>query len=107
MELERVLEDAATCGIIIQEVLQGVQPSHYISEVRRSLLSHFYLETPLAVYEKAADYARRCREKGISLTTVDAFIAAVSTHHKAFLWTADKDFMRAARIIPIRLYDSS
>lgn len=105
LAVERIAgDDAATCGIVMQEVLQGVRPPHYVEAVRQSLSRHYYLETPPEVYVKAADYMRRCRSHGISLPTVDALIGAIASHHGARLWSLDDDFVRAARVLPIRLY---
>lgn len=99
-----VEEEAATCGIVLQEVLQGIRPVDYVDAVRQSLLRHHYLESPQVVFLKAADYTLRCRTEGLKLSTVDALIAAICAHYEARLWTRDKDFFIAARFLPIRLY---
>lgn len=104
LALERAIDDdAATCGIVLQEVLQGIQPVRYARVVRDSLLRHHYLEASQAVHLKAAGYVRACRARGLAFSTVDALIAAIAAHHSAVLWTLDKDFMRAARLLPLRL----
>ena len=95
---------AATCGVILQEVIQGIHSAHYRREVQRSLMRHHYLDAPQRVYLKAAGFTRRCRQKGIGLSTVDALIAAVSACHRARLWTLDGDLIRASRVLPVALY---
>ena len=103
--MDRVIDDAATCGVILQEVLQGVRLDRHAAEIRRSLLRHYYLETTQATYLTAAEYGRRCRARGFCLTTVDALIAAVAVQCNAALWTLDKDFVHAAPLLPsLRLY---
>ncbi len=97
---------AATCGIILEEVLQGIHPAEHVGEACRSLLKHTYLDTPQAVYLKAAEYIRHCRRKGLGLSTVDALIAAVAAQHEAELWTLDKDLIRAGSFLSVELYPS-
>ena len=104
VRMDRVIDDAATCGVILQEVLQGIQPEHYVAGVRRSLLRHYYLETTQTTYLAAAEYGRKCRARGFCLATADALIAAVAIERRAALWTLDKDFVRAAGFLPLRLH---
>ena len=101
-----VEEEAATCGIVLQEVLQGIRPVDYVDRVCHSLLRHHYLEMPQVVYLRAAEYTRRCRSHGVELSTVDALVAAIAVHYDVPLWTLDQDFVRAAQHLPIRLYSS-
>lgn len=101
---DRVGGEAATCGIILQEILQGLQPARYLDWARRSLRRHYYLDAPQSVYFKAAEYVRRCRAGGLQLTTVDALIAAIAASHGASLWTLDEGLLRAARLLSIRLH---
>src|SRR6266852_8276975 len=44
------------------------------------------------------------REKGISLSTIDALIAAIALEHGAGVFTVDKDFVRIARITNLPLH---
>ncbi len=104
VRMDRVIDDAATCGVVIQEVLQGIQPERYVAKIRRSLLRHYYLEATQATHLKAAEYGRKCRARGFHLSTVDALIAAVAAQYDAPLWTLDGDFRRVAHLLPIRLY---
>ena len=101
---EAIEGDAATCGIVVQEVLQGIQPVRYLDWARKSLMRHYYLDAPQSVYFKAAEYVRRCRAGGLQLTTVDALIAAIAASHGASLWTLDEGLLRAARLLSIRLH---
>ncbi len=44
------------------------------------------------------------RAKGVSLTTIDALIAAIALEHRASVFTLDKDFSRIARLTGLPLY---
>jgi len=55
-------------------------------------------------YREAAAIFRLARSKGISLTTIDTLIAAIAIEREASLFSLDKDFVRIARITPLRLY---
>lgn len=99
--------ETAICGVVLQEVLQGIQPESHVSEIRRSLLCHYYLEATQRVYVQAVHFARWCRKEGISFPTVDALIASIAVHHGAHLWALDRDFIRAAQVIPLQLYRQS
>ncbi len=98
-QLERIIEErACTCGIVIQEVLQGLHDPHVLWELdmRMSLLD--CLETTRETYRKAADLFRRCRRRGIAVHTVDALIMAIAIEHRVPAFTLDGDFVRAASV---------
>jgi predicted nucleic acid-binding protein len=54
-------------------------------------------------YREAAAIYRAARAKGISLTTIDAVIAAMALEHKASVFTLDQDFSGIARITRLGL----
>jgi predicted nucleic acid-binding protein len=47
---------------------------------------------------EAAAIFRLGHAKGVSLTTMDALIAAIALDHRASVFTVDKDFSRIARL---------
>jgi predicted nucleic acid-binding protein len=55
-------------------------------------------------YREAALIFRSARAKGVTVTTVDALIAAIAREHDATLFTLDKDFKRIAGIVRLPLY---
>ncbi len=96
-----------TCGIIAQEVLQGLKDEEDFQWVKTRLLMLPWLEITQQSYLAAARLSREVRYGGVTLASVDALIAAVVTQYDAVLWTLDKDFVRAARVLPLRLYRPS
>ncbi len=90
-------------GIVITEVLQGLkrdaaQIAHYLS------LWDMLEPSGLSTYTEAASIFRHARSKGVSITTIDALIAAIALENGATIFTLDKDFSRIARFTPLRLY---
>ncbi|MHB8571155.1 MAG: PIN domain-containing protein, partial [Metallibacterium sp.] len=52
---------------------------------------------------QAATLRNTCRRKGVQLGTIDALIAQLCIEHDLALLTTDKDFVHAARFVPLRL----
>ncbi len=105
-ELRRMIEDAepfALTGVVVTEVLQGLTRDEGRIE---EYLAMWEMHEPsgFATYRKAAAIFRLARSKGLSLTTIDTLIAAIAIERKASLFSLDKDFLRIARITPLRLY---
>jgi len=105
-ELRRMITDAepfAITGIVVTEILQGLTRDS--SQIERYLSMWDMLEpTGFRTYREAAAIFRGAREKGISLSTIDALIAAIALEHGAGVFTVDKDFVRIARITNLPLH---
>ena len=104
-----MVEDAepfALAGVVVTEILQGLR-----REVRRieHFLSLWDMLEPrgFSTYREASAISRLARSKGITLTTVDALIAAIALEHHATLFSLDKDFSRIARLTSLRLHSLS
>ena len=105
-ELRRMISDAepfALTGVVVAEILQGltrdVAPmEHYLSQWELLEPAGF------STYREAAAIFRAARAKGVSLTTIDALIAAIALEHGASVFTLDKDFSRIARLTGLALY---
>ena len=106
-ELRRMIEEAepfALTGIVVAEVLQGLtrdarRIEHYLAQWE--MLEPRGFET----YREAASIYRAARAKGVTLTTIDAVIAAIALEHKASVFTLDRDFSRIAGITRLALYN--
>jgi predicted nucleic acid-binding protein len=104
-ELERLIRSGARlvlAGVIVTEVLQGLKRD--VAEVAR-LLAGWPLIEPggFGTYVAAASIFRQARERGLTLSTVDALLASLAIEYQAALFTLDKDFERLA-FSGLRLY---
>ncbi|MGA8307726.1 MAG: PIN domain nuclease [Candidatus Acidiferrales bacterium] len=105
-ELRRMIvedEPFALTGIIVIEVLQGLKGeaakiAHYLS------LWDMLEPAGFSTYAQAASISRHARSKGVSITTIDALVAATALEHGATIFTLDRDFSRIARFTPLRLH---
>lgn len=105
-ELRRMIGDAepfALTGVVVTEILQGL--TRDASRIGHYLFQWEMLEPRGSrTYREAAAIFRLGRAKGVSLTTIDALIAAIALDHRASVFTLDKDFSRIARLTGLPLH---
>ena len=105
-ELRRMIRDAepfALIGVVVAEILQGL--TRDVSRIEHYLSQWEMLEPRgFGTYREAAAIFRQGRAKGVSLTTIDALIAAIALERRATVFTLDKDFSRIARLTGLPLY---
>jgi predicted nucleic acid-binding protein len=96
-------EPFALTGIVVTEVLQGLKRD--ATQIARYLSLWDMLEPAgLSTYEEAASIFRHARSKSLSVSTIDAVIAAVTLEHSATIFSLDKGFSLIARFTPLRLH---
>ena len=93
-ELEHLIRTnapLALSGVIVTEVLQGLK--HDVGQVTR-LLASWPLVEPRGFVScvAAASIFRQAGARGLTLSTLDALLAALAIEHQAALFTLDKDF---------------
>ena len=107
-ELRRMIEESepfALTGVVVAEVLQGL--TRDAGRIEQFLAQWDMIEPRgFATYRTAAGIYRQARRKGMSLTTIDALIAAIALEHRASLFTLDRDFSRIVLITRLMLYRS-
>lgn len=83
---------ACICGIVLQEVLQGVreEKEYRLLKERFSLLP--YYEAEKSTYLLASEIYRTLRKKGKTVVGADALIAAITIENKLQLFTLDVHF---------------
>lgn len=94
----------ATCGPVIQEVLQGAR-AQVLPRIRAGMLALPRLGGPLDVelHLEAAALYRRARERGVTVrSSVDCLIAAIALRHDATVWHADRDYDALARFASLK-----
>lgn len=104
--LRKALEEGDTIvitGLVLQELLQGFHgPKDQARLIERLQVLPLLVPTR-DTYIQAAQLRNTCRRRGVQLGTVDALMAQLCIEHDIALLTADKDFMHAARFVPLRL----
>ena len=89
----------ATCGPVLQEVLQGLRPGRQARQIRWQLLALPRLGDPLSVdlFLEAADLYAASRRRGIAIrSAVDCLIASIAIRCETPVWHCDRDFDRIA-----------
>ena len=86
----------AICGIVLQEILQGIRDLNSFETTRQRLSFLPFLETGQEVHILAASLYRDLRRNGITVPSTDALIAAIAIHHGFQLMTGDKHFLDIA-----------
>lgn len=103
---ERVQVRLATCGPVIQEVLQGESLARSVRSFRRALLAlpRFGDPLPLELFLRAAELYQWGRARGLTIrSSADCLIAAIALAHELPVWHQDRDFDAIARFTPLRV----
>ena len=108
-ELKALVEDqrAAIIGPIRQELLSGIRESAQHESLRDHLRAFPDAEITSVDYEEAAAFFNRCRNKGLQGSNTDFLICAVAVRNDFAIFTADEDFTRFAKILPVTLHSVS
>ena len=94
-KLESLIRDnnrAVICGIVLQEILQGIKDdrSHALTKERLSVFP--FINTDKETYLYASSLYRMMRKKGITIPPADATIAAIAASNGIPLFTQDDHF---------------
>ena len=54
--------------------------------------------TPPSLWTEAAKLGQACRQKGITINSLDLLISAIAIHHDAEIITFDDDFQKVASV---------
>jgi predicted nucleic acid-binding protein len=109
-ELRRALAGndlVVTTGVIIQELLQGLASDEARSSTRDRMSRMAHVTADLDDHTRAAQAFIDCRRRGVQLGTVDALLAALSIRRELTLLTTDRDFLRAAPVLGLRVWQPS
>lgn len=80
------------CGIVMQEILQGIRSQKDYELVRERLLKFPFIATNRNTWLLAAEIYRQLRTKGITLPAVDVTIAAIAIQNDLSLFSRDSHF---------------
>ncbi|MCK4859548.1 MAG: PIN domain nuclease [Candidatus Omnitrophica bacterium] len=86
-------EDICLCGVILAEILQGIEDEKEFLKTESLLNNLIYLPMSRDTFFLAAKIYRRLRSRGVTIRkSIDCMIAAVAIENKIFLLHNDEDF---------------
>jgi len=103
--LIRESNQVCICGIILQEVFQGVKDKKDYVKVKERLTKLPFIKTDKNTYILAAEIYRDLRAKGITIPILDTTIAATAIQNKTPLFTTDQHFYLVSQHRKLTLYD--
>lgn len=95
---------AVLCGIILQEVLQGIRDNKSYTATKERLTKLPYLDMSKETYLAAASLYRLLRAKGVTVPSADTSIAALAIFNHIPLYTKDDHFNIIAKHTRLELY---
>jgi predicted nucleic acid-binding protein len=95
---------AQLVGPVRQELLSGIRQDKPFRELRDYLRAFDEPVLEIADYEEAAHIHNRCRSRGIAGSAIDFLICAIAARRHWEIFTADQDFVRYAKVFPLKLH---
>lgn len=105
VNLIQPVNQAILCGIVIQEILQGIRDEESYALTKERLQSFPLIGTDRETYISAASIYRSLRVKAITLSSTDTLIAAISIQNNLPLFTKDKLFILIAKNTKLQLHN--
>jgi predicted nucleic acid-binding protein len=95
----------AICGVIMQELLQGLKSPKSVHLLEHRLASLPFFTTRKTTYRLAAAIYRRLRQRGVAVQTADATIAAITVENHVPLFTGNlRHFEPMKSVSKLQLY---
>jgi tRNA(fMet)-specific endonuclease VapC len=93
---------AATCGIIIAELLSGTKSRKEYDDLSADFGALHYLKTPEPIWHRISELGFKLRSKGLHIPTTDLLIAQIAIDSDCVLLHSDRHFEQIARHAPLR-----
>ncbi len=105
-EFEQLIRESRVqmVGAVRQELLSGIRVARQFEVLRSHLQPFEDLKLDTEDYETAARYFNLCRTHGIQGSNTDFLLCAVAARRDLSIFTADNDFVRFARYLPLKLH---
>ncbi|HUL00330.1 MAG TPA: PIN domain nuclease [Nitrospirota bacterium] len=103
-DLIREHNQAVLCGIILQEVLQGIRDNKSYVATKERLTKLPYLDMSKEIHLAAATLYRLLRAKGVTVPSADTSIAALAILNNVPLYSKDDHFNTIAKYTRLELY---
>lgn len=94
-------EQATINWLIRTELLQGAKDKKHQAEIKRLLEPVTLQPFSEDLWDEAASFYLKVRERGITLTTIDSLIATQAILSEAPLWSLDRIFVKISDIEPL------
>jgi predicted nucleic acid-binding protein len=93
-----------TTGLVLQELLQGFNGPRAAAAIVERFQALPLIHPDRQDHIAAAEVRNVCRRSGVQIGTIDALLIQLSGRHDLTLLTTDKDFVRAAHHVPVKLW---
>lgn len=93
------------CRVIQVEVCQGAKSQVEFALLWEAFLGFQCLEVSPDIWQESAWNYFRCRQKGLTFSTIDVLIGTLAQHFRLRLWTMDKAFRKMKEVIGFDLYE--
>lgn len=85
--------EIVTCGIVLTEVLQGIQSDKEFTKTKALFTELLYLPMRQSTFLKSAEIYRKLRKNGVTIRkSLDCMIASLVLENDIFLLDNDRDF---------------
>jgi len=91
-------------GVVRQELLSGIRSPEQFAQLREHLRYFSDVLLDREDYERAAEMNNTCRAIGLIGGVIDFLICSVAVRRNWAIYTADRDFERFAKHLPVDLY---
>lgn len=104
--VERLLDEdlAATCSLVMAELIQGARDKKQIEILRPHFESLHALDESTQDWVEAGSLAFAMKKKGKSLGLADCFLAVVAKKNRATIYSLDKHFSALKAEGHVRLF---
>ena len=94
----------ALCGIVLQEILQGIKDPDSYERTRERLCRFPFVTATKETHILAAGLYRNLRSRGITIPSTDAAIAAIAIANRMEMLTKDQHFANIASHSELKLH---
>ncbi len=105
--LDNLIRDsnrAVICGVVLQEILQGIKDHTSYELTKERLLRLPFLDANKETYIYASSLYRTLRRKGVTIPSIDTTIAAIAVLNRIPLFTKDAHFKAIERYSELKLF---
>lgn len=95
---------ARIIGMVRQELLSGLKTPQQYEKLRAALRAFADEPVDMTDHEGAAKAANDCKARGVTMSPVDALICEVALARQWAVFTADSDFEKYSKVLPLTLH---